>query len=419
MTSLLFPGMLARAEASPISVELWFAGGKTAVDVLREIVDRFNQSQSEYHVNALSQADYDETYQKLQAAIAGGNAPDVVLLNNIAGLSLASKGLLADLNPLIDADPSFDRTDYIETFFDAGCFIDGTQFSIPAYGTTQVLYYNIELFEHAGIDPASIRTWQDLGEAARNITVKENGETVVYGWEPMYGVANLMDAVFSNGGKLFSDDMSTVLVNTPEWVEVWEQFRIWLHEEQTMRIHFGGQGWAYWYQTIDDVLRSVAGGYTGSSGDQADLDFSIVAAMEQPGWGSNPSAPMADALHLGSPVGTDADTLAGAYEFMKFFTDPEQQAYWSMNTGYVAVRKSTLEIPAFKAFAEAHPQVLVPIQQSMHGTVLQLDITGGVLLNALVIAADQVEIENIPAQVALDQAAAEAQMVLDAIIAGE
>ena len=48
-----------------------------------------------------------------------------------------------------------------------------------------------------------------------------------------------------------------------------------------MAIHSGGQGWEYWYNTIDDVLQNTAGGYTGSSGDQADLDFSIVSAMEQ------------------------------------------------------------------------------------------------------------------------------------------
>ena len=48
-----------------------------------------------------------------------------------------------------------------------------------------------------------------------------------------------------------------------------------------MTIHSGGQGWEYWYKTIDDVLQDKAGGYTGSSGDQADLDFTKVGAIEQ------------------------------------------------------------------------------------------------------------------------------------------
>lgn len=52
-------------------------------------------------------------------------------------------------------------------------------------------------------------------------------------------------------------------------------FKKWIHDDKIMKIHSGGQGWEYWYTTIDDVLQNKAGGYTGSSGDQADLDFSI------------------------------------------------------------------------------------------------------------------------------------------------
>ena len=64
-------------------IEFWYAGGKTAVQVVQSIIDKYNASQSAYHVSAVTQADYDETYQKLQAGIAGKAAPDVVLLDLI------------------------------------------------------------------------------------------------------------------------------------------------------------------------------------------------------------------------------------------------------------------------------------------------------------------------------------------------
>ena len=40
------------------------------------------------------------------------------------------------------------------------------------------------------------------------------------GWEPMWGKWNMVDAVLSNGGKVFSDDGKTVTINSKEWVEV-------------------------------------------------------------------------------------------------------------------------------------------------------------------------------------------------------
>ena len=58
-------------------VEFWYAGGKTAVNVVQDIIDKYNASQSTYHVSAVTQADYDETYQKLQAGIAGSSQKSV------------------------------------------------------------------------------------------------------------------------------------------------------------------------------------------------------------------------------------------------------------------------------------------------------------------------------------------------------
>jgi multiple sugar transport system substrate-binding protein len=403
------------AGGEPIELEFWYAGGKTAAGVLAEIVEEFNSSQDAWHVTPVMQSDYTETYQKLQAGIAGGTAPDIALLGVGHATSLAEKDLLEDLEPLIAGDSGFDRDDYMEVFFDAGTLEDGTIFALPAYGTTQILYYNIAAFEKAGIDPESIKTWQDLESAARAMTVKEGEETTFYGWEPMWGYANLIDASLSNGAQIFSDDGKTVMVNSEEWIEVWSAFGDWLNKDKIMAIHHGGQGWEYWYKTIDDVLQNKAGGYTGSSGDQADLDFTIVAAMEQPGWGSNPSMPAADALQLSAPKQKNPDTEAvrGAYEFMKFFTSPENQAKWSMATGYIAVRKSTAEVDTFKAYADKNPQALVPMNQAMHGAVLPIDPTGGKVYDALNVAADKVEIEGVPAKEALDEAQKTAQTALD------
>ena len=54
-----------------IQLDLWYSGGKTAVNVFQDIVDAFNESQDKYEVKTTTQADYTETYEKLQAGIAG------------------------------------------------------------------------------------------------------------------------------------------------------------------------------------------------------------------------------------------------------------------------------------------------------------------------------------------------------------
>lgn len=142
-----------------------------------------------------------------------------------------------------------------------------------------------------------------------------------------------------------------------------------------------------------------------------------MTLMEQPGWGSNESAPTADALQLVMLESSSEEEKQGVYEFMKYFTTPENQAKWSMSTGYVAVRNSTQEVPEFKEYCEENPQALVPLQQASHGSILPEDPTGGKLLDALSIAADKVEIEGVSAQEALDEAQATIQAALDEALA--
>lgn len=397
-----------------VQVTLWYSGGKTAAGVMEEIIADFNRSQEQYQVTGIQQADYDETYTKLAAAIAGKTGADTALLDADKALNLAEKGLLSGLNACIDGDEGLEPEDLIPVFYEQCKLEDGTVFAMPAYGTTQVMYYNRELFDRAGIKPEDIATWQDLEQAAAKIR-GAGGDGAAFGWEPMWGADNLVDIALSNGGSLLSGDGSQVTVNSKQWVEAWELVRRNIHDAGTMAIHSGGQGWEYWYETMDDVLEGRAGGYTGSSGDQADLDFARVGAMEQPGFGDRPSAPVARVLQLVMVETGKQETKKGVYEFMKFFAQPSNQGRWSMATGYVPVRASTLEDEAYQAYVRENPQALVPVTQSMHASPLPADPTGGKIYDALDIAADKVEIENVPVQEALDEACRIAQKALDEV----
>ncbi len=404
----------AEASGDTVDVEFWYSGGKTAVGVIQEIVDSFNASQDKYHVSTVTQADYDETYQKLQAGIAGNAAPDLVLLNAETARTLASKNLLADMQSMIDGDSEFNADDYLKVFYDQGVDESGKVFGLPAYGTTQVMYYNMAAFDAAGVKAEDIKTWSDLADAAQKI--KAAGYE--YGWEPMWGPDNMIDAAFSNGASIFSADGTKVTINSPEWVEVWEAFRTWIHDDKTMAIHSGGQGWEYWYATIDDVIAGKSGGYTGSSGDQADLDFGIVAAMEQPAWSSaTTSAPMAETKTLSVLEGSSDAEKQGAFEFIKYFTNAESQAKWTMSTGYVAVNQKINDNAEYQAYVAENPQAAVPFAQATHGTVYPNDPTNGAIKDALKVAADKVEIDGVSAQEALDEAQKTAQAALDEALA--
>ncbi|MFA0483213.1 extracellular solute-binding protein [Vibrio sp. 10N.222.55.B11] len=404
--------MFSSSVLAATEVNFWYSGGTKPQQMMTKLIEEFNASQDEYVVKPALQGNYTETYQKLQAGLASRTAPELVLLDSGRAEAMHGRGLSRDLTPFMDEE--FNFSDFIGAFKDQVTADDGTIIGLPAYGTTQVFYYNKQVLADNGFTEQDLNTWQGVAKVAEKVTQRdEKGNVTFYGWEPMWGQDNMIDAAFSNGAKIISDDGKTVLIDSAEWVEVWDSFRKWIHDDQIMRIHYGGQGWEYWYKTIDDVMKDNALGYTGSSGDQGDLDFTKLSATTQPGWGSNPSAPQAGALVYVMPKGTDEAAAKGAFEFVEFYTNAKNTAAWSMFTGYIPVRNSVSEVPEYQAFTKDNPQALIPLKQANTATKDFLDPTNGKIMDALKVAADQIQIQNVPADQALKQAAKKAQRALD------
>lgn len=182
-----------------------------------------------------------------------------------------------------------------------------------------------------------------------------------------------------------------------------------------MGIISGGQGWEYWYKTIDQVMTGNAGSYTGSSGDRGDLDFSKIDARKQPGLNGHEAKPVAGGLNMAIPKITEQEEKDAAFEWITYFTSAEVQAKWSQTIGYVPVRESTVDVPEYKQFLEENPYANIPFEQSLTASPVFIDPTGGKINDALTIAADKVELENISAKEALDEANQVAQKELDKI----
>ncbi len=404
------------SSGAPVEIEFWLAQGNNVMDLVNEEIKNFNESQDQYHVTAVQQENYVKTFSNLQAAISGKVAPDVVLLDTAPARQLFEKKALVPFDEFQKADPDFNADDFYAVYADQGKYDDGTTFARPWYGTIQIAYYSVKAFEDAGVDPESIKSWQDL--VAVGDKFKSAGYQ--YAWEPMGGDSkNLIDAAFANGAKVLSDDGKTVLINSPEWVEVWESFRTWIHDDGLMQTKWNGiDDWVYWYDTIDDVIEGRAAGYTGSPVDSVDFDFEVIRPMEQFGWNGNVSMPWAQALMLCMPAGNTEAEQQGAYEFIKFLTNPENQAAYTMLTTYPAANKKVTEVPEYKEFLEKNPVAAVLLSQSEHASIYPVDPTGGKILDELNIAAEKIEIEGVSAQEALDEAQANAQAALDEALAG-
>lgn len=401
------------ASGEAVEIEFWYGLGGEQAEILEGIISDFNASQDEVVVTGVSQSSYGETDKMLQAAVASGEVPACYLGTHHSATNFSKKGIIQQLDDYIAADPDFNQEDIIDSFLDYCRDDEGHINSLPTWGTTQVVYYRKDMFEEVGLDPDEVfATWQNVAEASRKLKEYYKDVPGFYGFEPMYGTDCLNDIAYSNGGSILSEDQRTVTFNSDAYVEAWEAVRGWIHDEEIMGIHFGGEGWEYWYKTIDDVMQGRAGGYVGSSGDQGDLDFNIIAAHVQPGFNSHGPAPYVDPIVIAIVERASEEEKQAAFKWITYMNKVGTRDY-AMATGYVPVRSSVKEDEVYKAFLEENPQALVPIEQAEIGRRQFYDFTGGKIGDPLGDAGDLVEIENMSAKEALDEAAAIAQQGLD------
>ena len=113
--------------------------------VLNRIVE-FNRSNDRYRIEVEDYSEYnrnsetnDEGLTKLQTEIMAGNIPDILAMGNLNYTQLASKGLLEDLYPYIDADPEISREDFFPNLLKA-MEVDGKLcVTIPSFYISTVI----------------------------------------------------------------------------------------------------------------------------------------------------------------------------------------------------------------------------------------------------------------------------------------
>lgn len=139
-----------------------------------KIIAAFEKAHPNIRVK-LEYAPWDQYWQKLQAQLASGTAPDVFQTNGGYFLQFASKNTIMDLSPLLEKDRTIDLNDY---FFLKGVFVhDGKVKALPRDLTTVALYFNKTLFKQAGLSfPNESWDWNTLLEFSRKLTMDMNSD---------------------------------------------------------------------------------------------------------------------------------------------------------------------------------------------------------------------------------------------------
>ncbi|WP_454854704.1 ABC transporter substrate-binding protein [Promicromonospora soli] len=178
------------------------------------VIDGFEQEYPGTTVTWLDQPG-DGYSEKVLAQAAAGELPDVTNLPPDFALSLAREGLLTDVTTVDDTLQDTYVPGALEAYQYRG--IEGT-FGFPWYLTTDLNYWNTEMFEAAGLDPAAPPTSLDELVAQARTMLDETGG---YLMSRKPGVGDFA----AEGIPVLSEDGTEFVFNTPEAAALLDVYR--------------------------------------------------------------------------------------------------------------------------------------------------------------------------------------------------
>ncbi|WP_377293160.1 ABC transporter substrate-binding protein [Rhizobium sp. SG2393] len=175
MGVLTLVALPANAWAEVVELNLWTVDRPGEYHY--KMAEEFSAKNPDIKVNVRS-VQFPDMVNELAKAMATGEAPDVTYIDNPDVALFASRKLLLDLKPMVDKSKVI-KLDQIYPGPFASVSFDGGIYGIPRGANTIALYYNADMFEAAGLDPAKPpKTWEELYQTAKILTQPDKG---IYG----------------------------------------------------------------------------------------------------------------------------------------------------------------------------------------------------------------------------------------------
>lgn len=364
---LALAGVPSVNAAAPVPLTFYYpvAVAGPLAKIVNTYVDEFNKTHPDIVITPVFTGDYDQTRAKIVTALVGGRPPDVAVLLSADLLTMVQMSAIIPLDGFIAKEPKGWADDFQPAFW-LNSRADGKTWSIPFQRSSPILFYNKDLFAKAGLDPnRPPRTWDELVTDARRLTVRSpSGEVVQWGVEiptSSQGATYwlLQGFVLQAGSPFFEPSGRKVYLTSPGAKAA---LRFWYSLVYTY--HVMPPGVLNLVAVPSDFVAQRTAMFFHSTGNlsfvRRDAHFRFGTAF------------MPKRARYGCPTGggnlyifrgVPASHQEVAWTFIEWLTSPERAAKWSMDSGYIATRKSAYGVPEMRTFVTEWPQYLVARDQ--------------------------------------------------------
>lgn len=165
--------------------------------------------------------DWERSYLNIVAGIQSQAFPDVWYAREDWTPSFAAGGWLLAIDEYVDAWEEWN--DFYPAAIDGATWdghVHGVPFSANYRGSPVI---RASHFEEAGLAPDPPRTWEELNEVSRRLTIRDGSNYIRAGVNLQHHAHVYEDWLVQAGGKIFSDDLSSPRNDSPEGIAALSQ----------------------------------------------------------------------------------------------------------------------------------------------------------------------------------------------------
>ncbi len=354
--------------AEPITINWWHAHGGRLGELVNGIAEGFNKSQDQYNLVATYKGSYADTMTAGIAAFRSKNPPHILQVFEVGTATMmAAKGAIKPVYEVMaESGLPFDPNVYLPTVTGYYTTADGKMLSMPFNSSTPILWYNVDAFKKAGLDPDKPpTTWPEVAEYSKKLVAAgyQGGfSTAWISWihiENFSAWHNVPVGTKSNG----FDGLDTEFVyNSPLHVKHIQQLADWQKDKIFV---YGGRrnlGNAKFSSEEVAMYTESSAGYAGF---KTTCKFEFRTSM-LPYWPDVPGAPQNTIIggaSLWVLQGHPAEEYKGVATFFNYLSSPAVQSEWHKATGYLPITAGAYDLTKEQGFYNENPGMETALKQ--------------------------------------------------------
>ena len=362
------PMLAPQTASAQASVEVQFfypvAVGGPIAKIIDDLAAGFMKENPGIKVSPIYAGSYQDTMVKALTAHKSGTPPVTSVLLSTDMYTLIDEDAIVPINNFIKTDDDRKWHDSFYKAFMLNSQTGGKTWGVPFQRSTVVLYYNREMFKEAGISnpPAS---WAEMAETAKKLTKKDaSGKVTQWGIQiPSSGFPYWLfqGLAIQNGVVLANELGNAVRFDDPKTIEA---LQYWV-DLAKQGLH--PPGIVEWGTTPKDFFEKKVAMMWTTTGNltnvkaNAKFDFGVAMLPAGRQRGSPTGGGNFYIFKKSSPAQQEA-----SFKFIKWITQPERAAQWSMDTGYVAVSQAAYFTDTLRKYGRDFPPAVVARDQLPH-----------------------------------------------------